>query len=118
MLNAEIKPKFYFLPFTKQINFIFFTQNSFLRKSGRGGLNKKWKEGFLTSLPTAIKKDPTRSRRKYANELNVNVKIVRTAIKEDFSPDLKPLDYAVCGVLKNKRNATSDLNIGSLTTPI
>ena len=37
---------------------IFLQKKSFLRKGGSGGLNKKWKEGFLTSLATAIKKRP------------------------------------------------------------
>ena len=35
-------------------------------------------------------KDPTTSIRKYANELKVHEKTVRTAVK---SLDLKPLDY-------------------------
>ena len=33
----------------------------FLRKRGTGGLNKEPKEGFLTALGTAIKKDPKTS---------------------------------------------------------
>ena len=32
---------------------------------------KKWKEGFLTALVTAFKKDPLMSIRKDANELKV-----------------------------------------------
>ena len=42
-----------------------------LRKRGKGGLNKKQKEGFLTSLTMGIKKDPTMSIRKHANELKI-----------------------------------------------
>ena len=33
-------------------------------------------------------------------------------------PDLKLLDFAIWGVLENKTNATSNLNIGSLKTVI
>ena len=33
-----------------------------------------------------------------------------------LSPDIDPLDYAIWGVLKMKKNATSLQNIGSLTT--
>ena len=40
--------------------------------------------------------------------MKVHKKIVKTAIK--------PLDYAILGVLKNQTNATSLLNIGSLET--
>ena len=35
-----------------------------------------------------------------------------------YAPDLKPLDYAIWGVLENKTNATSNSNIGSLKTAI
>ena len=35
-----------------------------------------------------------------------------------LSPNLKPLDYAVWGVLENKTNAISHPNIGSLKTGI
>ena len=41
---------------------------------------------------------------------------MRTAIKQDISPDLNPLDYALWGVLLNKTNATSHPNNGSLKT--
>ena len=77
---------------------------------------KKWKEVFLTALATLIKKDPTTSIRKHANELKVHDKTVRTAIKQDLSPDLDPLDYALWVVLENKSNATTI--IGSLETTI
>ena len=39
----------------------------------------------------AIKKDPTTSIRKHANELKVHEKTVRTAIKQDLNPDHNPL---------------------------
>ena len=45
-------------------------------------------EGFLIEITTAIKKDPTRSIRKSANELKVHGKTGRTAIKLDISPGL------------------------------
>ena len=63
----------------------------------------------------AIKKDPTTSMRKHINELKVHKKTVRTAIKQDLSPDFNPLDYAIC-ILENKTNATSHPDIGLLKT--
>ena len=41
---------------------------SFLTRSGSGGLSTKRKEGILTALATVIKKDPSMSIRKQANE--------------------------------------------------
>ena len=80
-------------------------------------MNKKQK-GFLTSLATAIKKEPTTSIRKHTKELKVHEKTVRTAIKQDLSPVFNPLDYSIWDVLENKTNATSHPNIGSLKTAI
>ena len=54
--------------------------------------------------------------RKCAIELKFHEKIVRTAIKQDLSPNLKPLDYAIWGILGKKTDATSHPNIGSLKT--
>ena len=56
--------------------------------------------------------------RKHANKLKVHQKTERTAIKQDLSPDLKPFDYTIWGVLENKTYATSHPNIGSLKTAI
>ena len=39
-----------------------------------------------------------------------------TAIKQDLSPGLNPLDYAIRDVLEGKTNTTSNPNIGSLKT--
>ena len=75
------------------------------------------KKAFLTVLAKAIKKDPTTSIRKHANELKVHEKTVRTAIRQDLNPDLN-LDCAIWDVLENKTNVTSHLNIGSLKTAI
>ena len=64
-------------------------KKNFLSKGWRGELNKKRKKKcFLTALTTMIKKDPTVSIRKFANELTVHKKTVRTAIKQDLSPNL------------------------------
>ena len=41
-----------------------------------------------------------------------------TEIKQDFCPDLDPLDYVTWDILENKTNATSHPNIGSLKTAI
>ena len=46
----------------------------FYRKRLSWGLNKKYKKGFLTALTMAIKKDPTMSIWKHANELKVHKK--------------------------------------------
>ena len=46
------------------------------------------------------------------------MKTVKTAIKQDFNSDHNPLDYAICGVLENKTNATSHPSIASLKTAI
>ena len=54
--------------------------------------------------------------RKHANE--VHKKIVRTAIKQDLSPDRDPLDCVICGVLENRLNATSHPNTDSFKTAI
>ena len=70
----------------------------FLRERESGGLNKKQKEGFLIALTTAIKKDPTTSIRKHANELIVQKKTGRTAIKQDLSPDFNPIDFTIWGI--------------------
>ena len=43
---------------------------------------------------------------------------MRTAIKQDLSPDLKSLNRAIFGVLENKANASSRTIIGSLKTAI
>ena len=54
-----------------------------------------------------IKKESKMSIRKHANKLKFHEKSVRTAIKENLSPDLNPLDYTISGVLENQTNATS-----------
>ena len=79
---------------------------------------KSKRKAFLTALTTAIKKDPTTSIRKPDNELKVHKKTVRTEIKQDSSPDLNSLDYAIWGILGNKTNATSHSNISLLETAI
>ena len=84
----------------------FLQKKSFLRKIGSGGWNKK-KENFSITLIMAIKKDPTMSIRKHTNELNFHNKTVRTTIKQDLSPNLNPLVYAIWRILENKTNATS-----------
>ena len=95
-------------PSTKKISKIigakkkFFTEKDLFKEKVSGGLNRKQKEGFLTALAMAIKKDSLNVNRKYANELKVHEKIGRIAIKQDLSPDLNPLNYAKWGILENK----------------
>ena len=75
-------------------------------------IEQKQNEGLFTALAMPIKKNPTTSIRKYANELKVHEKTVRTAIKQDLSQNL--LDYVIWDVLKNEINATSHPNMSSL----
>ena len=70
-----------------------------------------WIKGFLIALTMVIKKGPTTSIRKHTKKLKVHETIVRTAIKQDLSPGLNSLDDAVWGVLENKTNVSSNLNI-------
>ena len=109
LLNVEIK--FLCRPYTTQRKK--FTKKEVFKVKGK--LNKKRKEGFLTALATVIQKDPTMSIRKHANELKVHVKTVRTAVKQDLTPDLNPLDYAIWSVLEKKTDATSHRNIKTTT---
>ena len=83
-----------------------------------GGLNKKRKEGLLTTLVSLIKKDPTPPIKNHATELIVHEKTLRTVIKQDLNHDLNPLNYAICGILENQTNATSYANIDSLKISI
>ena len=96
----------------------FLQKKSFLRKKGSERFNKERKEGFLTALASAIKKDSTTSIRKHANESKVHEKTLRTAIKQDLSPDPNPLEYTIWNILENKTNASSHPNIGLLKTAI
>ena len=65
-----------------------------------------------------IKKDSTMSIRKCTNEMKVQGKSVKTAIKEDLSSDLYIFEYAILGILENKTNVTSHPNIGLLKAAI
>ena len=107
MICLTPKPSQSFFVYRLQSKKNFLVKKSFLRKRGSRGLNKKQKECFLTAFVTAIKKDPTTSIKKQANELKDHEKTVRIAIKQDLSPDLNPLNYA-----------HSHPNIGSLKTAI
>ena len=79
LLNAKTKPKFLCLLYIEERIFFFFFflhKRNFLRKKESGGLKKNnEKEGFVTVLSTAIKKDMTTSIRKHANELKIHENI-------------------------------------------
>ena len=113
LLNAETKPEFLCLSYTKHRKF--FTETELFKETANGRLNQKRKECLLIFLAMVIKKDLTTSLRKLVNELKVLEKTVK-AIKLVFTPDLNPLDYAI--VLESKTNATSNPNISSLKTAI
>ena len=116
LLLANPKPKFLCLPYTKQRKKN--TEKELFKEKRKWRIEQKRKGGFLTSLGTAIKKDPTTLIRKQANELKVHEKTVRTTFKHYLSPDLNALNYAILGVLENKINAISHPNIGCLKTAI
>ena len=96
--------------------FSFYRRRVFKEKAWWRIEQNKLKEDFLTALVTGIMKGTTTSIRKHANELKVNEKTVRRAIKQYLSPDHNPLDFAIWSFLENKTNATSNRNIGSLKT--
>ena len=60
---------------------IFFTEQELFKEIGEWRIEQKTKDGFLTALATAVKKDPTMSTRKHANELKVHEKTVKRPIK-------------------------------------
>ena len=95
-----------------------FTEKDLSKGKEEWRIKQKQKEGFLTTLVVAIKKDSTTSIRKHVYELRVHEKNVRTAIKQDLSLDRNPLEYAIWYVLEKKTIASSDRNIGSLNTAI
>ena len=61
--------------------FFFLQKKTFLRKRRSEGLDTKRKDSFLTTFAKAILKDLTTPIKKHANELKVNEKTVKTAIK-------------------------------------
>ena len=65
-----------------------------------------------------IKKGPSTSIRKHADELKVHEETVKTSIKQFSSTDFNSLDYAIQGVLENKTNTNFHPDIGSLKIAI
>ena len=102
-------------PIYKAKNF-FSTEKELFKEKGEWGIELKKKRRLFIVLATVIRKDPTTLIRKHADELKVHKKNVRTTIKQDLSPDLNPLENAICGFLENKTNATIHPSIGSLKT--
>ena len=95
-----------------------FTEKELFKENGERRIKQKEKEGSLTGLVMAIRKDPTTSIGKHVNELKVHKKNVRTAIKQDLRPDHNLLNYVIWDVLKNKTKATSHRNMGSFKIAI
>ena len=110
MICLTSKPSWSFFVYFIQSKEEFFSEKELFKEKGEWTIEQKHKEGFLTALTMVIKKDPTTSIRKHANEFKVHEKSGRTAIK--------PLDYTIWGVLENKINASSNANIGSLRNAI
>ena len=108
LLNAKTKPKFFFFVYRIQKGRKMFLQKKSVLKKKRvsGGLNKKQKG---SALATAIKKDPTTSIRKHANELKVHKKTVRTALKQDLSPDHNPFWLCYIGHFRKQNKCNFPL---------
>ena len=98
IICLTLKPSQSFFGFrlqSKENNFFFLQKKSFFKEKGEWKIEQKRKEGFLTALTTVIKKDPTKSIRKHANELKVHKKKLWRQQRQDWTPDL---DYALWGV--------------------
>ena len=77
LLHAKTKPKFLCLPYTKHSKKKKNYRKKLYKETGEWMIEKKERKGFLIALAWTIKKDPTRSIRKYAYELKVHKKTVR-----------------------------------------
>ena len=96
LLYAKTKPMFPCLPYTKQRKFVFFLRNNSFEKKGEvEDWKKRRKEGFLTALATVIKTAPQSQKENMLMNWKSTKKTVRIVIKQDSSPDLKPLDYRI-----------------------
>ena len=103
MICLTPKPSQSFFAYYRQSKKKIFTEKELFKEKRVEDQTKKQKEAFLTALATAIKKELITSIRKHANELKVNEKTVRTAIKQDLSPHCNPLDYTIWGILEIKQ---------------
>ena len=70
----------------------FLSEREYFKKTENGGLNKNRSEGFFNFSRHGDLEGPNRIIRKYANELEVNEKSVKTAIKQDLNPDVNLLN--------------------------
>ena len=110
MICLMLKPRQSFFVNHIQSKENLFTEKVLFKEKGEWRIEQNQKEGFLTALAMSI--------RKHVNELKVHKRTLRTAIKQDLSPDFNPLDYAICGILENKTNATSHPNIGLVSVSL
>ena len=67
---------------------------------------KNVKKAFKLLSLRRLGRIPTTTERKHANDLKVHEQTVRTAIKEDSSPELNPFDCAICDALENQMRNT------------
>ena len=118
MLNAETKPNFLCLSYTKQRKN--FTEKELFKEKEEWRIEKKQKtkRSLLNCHRYSDYEGPHNVNKKALLWIESQREIVRTAIKQDLSYDLNPLGYAIWGVLENKTNATSHLNMGLLKTAI
>ena len=65
-----------------------FTPKGLFKEKGKWRFEQKMKRLVFTVRTTVIKKDPTTSIRKHANEVKVHKKTVRTAIETRYKPRL------------------------------
>ena len=102
MICLMLKPSQSFFVYHIQSKEKCFIEKELFKEKGVRRIEQKMK----IALTTAIKKEPTTSIRKHANELKVQKKTVRTVIKQDVDPDFNPLDYTIWVILENEINAT------------
>ena len=96
MINICLTPKpswGFFVYLIQSKIFFFFRKRAFKGKAGVVDwtkTNPPQKKRFLTAPAVVIKKDPTSSIKKHANELKDHGETMKTAIKQNLSPDLNP----------------------------
>ncbi|XP_014784635.1 uncharacterized protein LOC106879525 [Octopus bimaculoides] len=75
------------------------------RKSGSGGINKKRTKAFIKALKSKILKDPAKSMRKMAIELEVDNKTIRNAVKYDLrlKSNTRTRKHLLTTTMKEKR---------------
>ena len=93
LLNAKTKQNIFGCPNRKQ-RISFKKMELFKKKKGGLRIDQKTQRRLFNWLSWSDEKETTTSIRKHANELKVHEKTGRRTIKQDLSPNFKPLDHA------------------------